>query len=212
MATYLDMQTRIADELDRGSELTAQIKKAIVTAVAFYARKKFYFTETSFTFPTVVGQEYYGTADNAAIATSPSLEILNIDINAGRFQLNKQAFDYIDSISFLVGALGQPMIWAYRAEQIRLYPIPSQVWTITAFNIPRLTALSGDSDSNAWTNDAEALIRTRAKIDLIYNVIRGTDMVEEIALLKDQERQELAALYGEGTSRSATGAMTPTAF
>ena len=29
MATYLDMQTRIADELDR-SDLTAQIKKAIV--------------------------------------------------------------------------------------------------------------------------------------------------------------------------------------
>ena len=206
------MQTRIADELDRGSELTAQIKKAIVTAVDFYQRKKFYFTETSFTFNTVVAQEYYGTADVAAIATSPSLEILNIDINAGRFQLVKQSFDYIDSISYLTGALGQPMIWAYRAEQIRLYPIPSQVWTVTAFNIPRLTALSSDSDSNAWTNDAEALIRTRAKIDLIYNVIRGTDMVEEIALLKDQERQELAALFGETASRDAQGVMTPTDF
>lgn len=212
MATYLDLQTRIADELDRGSELTAQIKKAIVTAVAFYARKKFYFTETSFTFNTVVAREYYGVADNAAIATSPNLEILNININAGRFEMVKQSFQYIDDISFITGSLGQPMIWAYRAEQIRLYPIPSQVWTITAFNIPRLTALSADSDSNAWTNDAEALIRSRAKIDLIYNVIRGTDMVEEIALLKDQERQELAALFTEGASRSAQGAMTPTAF
>lgn len=212
MATYLDMQTRIADELDRGSELTAQIKKAIVTAVDSYASKKFYFTETSFTFNTVVGQEYYGTADNAAIATSPSLEILNIDINAGRFQLDKQSFDYIDSISYLVGALGQPTIWAYRAEQIRLYPIPSQVWTITAFNIPRLTALSADGDSNAWTNDAEELIRTRAKINLIINVIRGTDMVEEVALLRLQEKQALADLFSEGASRSATGAMTPTSF
>lgn len=211
MATYLDMQTRIADELDR-SDLTAQIQKAIITAVAFYARKKFYFTETSFTFNTVVSREYYGVADNAAIATSPSLEILNIDINAGRFQMIKQPFEYIDGISFLTTGLGQPQIWAYRAEQIRLYPIPSQVWTITAFNIPRLTALSAAGDSNAWTNDAEALIRTRAKIDLIFNVIRGTDMEGEIALLKDQERQELAALYGEGASRSATGAMTPTAF
>ena len=212
MATFLDMITRIADELDRGSELDAQIRRAIVTAVDFYQRKKFYFTETSFTFNTVVAQEYYGVADNAAIATSPSLEILNINVNAGRLEMIKQPFEYIDGISFLTGALGQPMIWAYRALQIRLYPIPSQVWPITAFNIPRLTALSADNDSNAWTNDCEALIRTRAKIDLIYNVIRGTDMEGEIALLKDQERQELAALFGEGASRSAVGAMTPTAF
>jgi hypothetical protein len=212
VASYLDMQLRIADELDRGSELTAQIKKAIVTAVDFYQRKKFYFTETSFTFSTVVGQEYYGSSDAAAIATSPDLSILNIDINAGRFQLDKQSFEYIDSISYLTGALGQPTIWAYRAEQIRFYPIPSQVWTVTAFNIPRLTALSADGDSNAWTNDAEALIRTAAKIDLIYNVIRGTDMVEEIALLKDQERRELAALFAEGASRAAKGVLTPTSF
>lgn len=212
MATFLDMITRIDDELDRGGAINAQIRKAIVTAVAFYARKKFYFTETSFTFNTVVAQEYYGVADNAAIATSPSLDILNIDINAGRFQLVKQSFDYVDSISYLVGSLGQPMIWAYRAEQIRLYPIPSQVWTITAFDIPRLTALSSDSDSNAWTNDAEALIRATAKIDLIQNVIRGTDMAEEILLLKDEQRRELAGLFGEGASRSAEGAMTPTDF
>lgn len=212
MATYLDMQTRIADELDRGSELTAQIKKAIVTAVNYWQRKGFYFTEALFTFNTVVAQEYYGVADMAAIATSPNIDILNINVNAGRFQMTKQAFDYIDSISFLTGALGQPTIWAYRAEQIRLYPIPSQVWTITAFNIPRLTALSGDTDSNVWTNDAEALIRATAKIDLIQNVIRGTDMLEEIALIKDEQRREAAAMFGEATSREAKGAMTPTAF
>lgn len=211
MASYLDMQTRIADELDR-SDLTAQIKKAIVTAVEFYQRKPFYFTETSFTFSTVVGQEYYGAAANAAIPTSPSIDLLNINVNAGRVDLDKQSFEYIDSISFLTTATGQPDMWAYRAEQIRLYPIPNQVYVITAFSIPRLTALSADTDSNVWTNDAEALIRARAKQDLVANVIRGVDMAEELAMLRDQEIQERSALYSEGASRSATGVITPTSF
>lgn len=211
MASFLDMQTRIADELDR-SDLVPQIKKAIISAVAFYARKKFYFTETSFTFATVVGQEYYGSAAAAAIATSPSIAILNINVGGGRIELDKKTFDYIDSISYLATSSGQPEMWAYRAEQIRVYPIPSQIWTITAFNIPRLTELSADTDSNAWTNDAEAMIRARAKLDVILNVIRGVDMVDEIAGLRAQEIDERSALFTEGASRAATGVMAPTDF
>lgn len=211
MANFLDMQTRIADELDR-SDLTAQIKKAIITAVAFYARKKFYFTETSFTFNTVVGREYYTSSDAAAIATSPYLEILNININQGRVELDKKSFQYIDDISYLATSLGMPEMWAYRAEQIRLYPIPSQIWTVTAFNIPRLTELSSDTDTNAWTNDAEAMIRARAKLDVILNVIRGVDMTDEIASCRAQEIDERSALFSETASRSATGVMAPTDF
>lgn len=212
MATYLDMQTRIADELDR-SDLTAQIKKAILSAVAHYERKSFYFSETSFTFSTVAGQEYYGTADAAAIATSPSIERINGAYNALRVELTKRPFSYINEISVIgTTSRAEPSDWAYRAEQIRLYPIPDAVYTMTAFNIPRLTALSADGDTNAWTNDAEELIRTRAKIDLILNVIRGSDMEAEVIGLKSQERSALNALFSETASRSATGMAQPTVF
>lgn len=214
MATYLDMQVRIDDELDRAGTMMPQIKKAILSAVAFYARKKFYFTETSFTFNTVVGQEYYGTVANAAIVTSPNLEILNINVNQGRIQLEKQDFDYIDSISYLPTSLGRPEMWAWSANQIRLYPIPSQVWTITAFNTAYLTTLSADTDTNVWMQEsyAEALIRARAKMDLICNVIRGVDMADELALVMGQEKQELAALFSDAASREALGVMAPTDF
>lgn len=212
MATYLDMQTRIADELDR-SDLTAQIRKAILSAVAHYERKKFYFSETSFTFATVAGQEYYGTADAAAIATSPSLEILNGTFNGLRRELTKRPFEYIDEISTIAStSRSQPFDWAYRAQQIRLYPIPDAAYTLTAFNIPRLTALSADADTNAWTNDAEELIRTHAKADLIENVIRGSDMEAEVITLKARERAALNTLFAENASRAATGYAQPTVF
>lgn len=212
MASYLDMQTRIADELDR-SDLTAQIKKAILSAVAHYERKSFYFSETSFTFSTVAGQEYYGTADAAAIATSPSIERLNGTFNGLRMALTKRTFDYIDGISLIPStSRSQPFDWAYRAEQIRLYPIPDNVYVLTAFNVPRLTALSADGDSNAWTNDAEELIRTHAKLDLIENVIKASDMEAEVITLRARERMALNALFSESASRSATGMAQPTQF
>lgn len=214
MATYQDMQTRIADELDR-ADLTTQIQQAINSAVSFYARKNFFGTETSFTFSTVVGQEYYTAADAAQIGTSPYLDALNINIDTGRIQMSRQSFEYIDSISFLPTATGQPYLWAYRAQQIRFYPIPSQVYVVTAYNTPRLSLLSDPLTSNFWTDadsGAECLIRTRAKLYLLLNVIRASDMPEEIAMLKGQEIEERSALFGETGSRKSTGVLAPTAF
>lgn len=211
MASYLDLQTRIADELDR-ADLTAQIKKAIVSSVAHYAKRNFWFAQSSFTFSTVQGQRAYTSADAAEIATSPSIEVLNGAFTGTRCPITKRAFDFIDAKTSQLTSYGQPEDWAYRAQTIWFYPIPDAAYTITAYHIPTLTALSADSDENAWTNDAEELIRSRAKIDLIRNVIRGTDMVEELTLLKDQERDALNALITETASREATGFSRPTMF
>jgi hypothetical protein len=211
VASYLDMQTRIADELDR-PDLTVQIKRAIVSAVRFHERTTFYFTETSFTFATVNGQELYTASDAPAIATSPSLDRLNANYYGTRTPLTKRTWDYLDGISTMAISLGQPADWAYRAEAIRLYPVPNGAYTITAYSVPRLTELSSDSDSNAWTNDAEALIRARAKWDLALNVIRGSEMADEASAFKVQEQDEQTALLKETRRRKATGMIQPTQF
>lgn len=211
MGSYLDMQTRIANELDR-SDLTAEIKKAIVTAVELYERRRFYFCESRFTFATVSGQEVYTSDDAAAIAISPSIERLSGTFNGTRRPLTKRPWSYIDDISPTTATRAQPFDWGYRAKAIRLYPIPDAAYTLTAYNVPRLTALSADGDTNAWTEDAEELIRTHAKLDLLRNVIRGVDMVEEIALLQNQERDAFTALINETASREATGFSQPTCF
>lgn len=211
MATYGDMQNRIADELDR-SDLASQIKKAIVSAVKHYERKSFYFSETSFTFSTVAGQRNYGSADAAAIATSPSIDRLNGTFYSLRQDLTKKPFAEIDQKTGILSFRAWPEEWAYYAQQIWLYPIPDAAYTITAYDVPRLTELSADADFNAWTNDAEELIRSRAKLDLLRNVIRGVDMAEEITLLRGQEEDALNALITETANRKGTGFATPTQF
>ncbi len=211
MSSYLDMQNRIAEELDRPN-LLSQIKKAIVSAVKHYERKSFYFSETSFTFSTVAGQRNYGSADAAAIATAPSIDRINGTFYSLRDDLTKRPFADIDQKTGILSFRAWPEEWAYYGEQIWLYPIPDAAYVLTAYNVPRLTELSDDADENAWTDDAEEMIRSRAKIDLIRNVIRASDMAEELIMLKEQEMDALTALYSETTSRKATGFSQPTQF
>lgn len=213
MATLSDMVARIANELDR-SDLTTEINQAIATSVQFYQRKNFFFNEDSFTFNTVVGQEYYGLADNPMIPVSSKIQILRLQYGGGvRWELTKQTFEYVDNESASSDWRGVPEDWAYRAQQIRIYPIPSQVWPITAFNIrPDTDALADQDYSGPWVNDAEYLIRTRAKIELLRNVIREPDMVGELEAMAMQEAAAWGNLTSDTASREALGHAQPTAF
>ncbi len=212
MATYGDMQARIADELDR-TDLTTQIQRSIITAIRMFQRRNFWFNERSFQFSTVIGQEYYGAADNAQIASSPNIQILRLQYGGGvRWELPRQTFEQVDQLSASRDWRGVPEVFAYRGEQIRLYPIPSQVWPIDAFNIYRIPDPPSDSDSSEWFNEAEEMIRTHAKIDLLTNVIRPPSLQDEVALLAVQESRAIAALNGETGFRESWGGAVPTYF
>ncbi|MGL4559846.1 MAG: hypothetical protein ACRCV5_20305, partial [Afipia sp.] len=46
--------------------------------------------------------------------------------------------------------------------QIRLYPIPDAVYTVTLSYLQKIAEPASDGDSNAWTEEAEELIRASA--------------------------------------------------
>lgn len=214
MATLNDMIARIANELDRSDLSTTEIPQAIGTAVQFYQRKHFYFTEDSFTFNTVVGQELYGVADSAYIPISPRIQWLRLQYGGGvRWDLTRQTAEYIDQESASSDWRGVPEDWCYRQQQIRLYPIPSQVWPITAFNIvPDDFATTDTTYDGPWVNAAEYLIRTRAKIELLVNVIHMPEFDPELQGLYKQEQRAWGNLSGENASREALGYAVPTNF
>ena len=207
------MQARIADELDR-SDLTSQIQNAIQDAIGKYERRYFYFTDapTTVSFNTVAHQEYYTSSDNAAIATISQAITLSGTFFNLRQTLDKRAWSYIEDISTIATSYAMPQDWAYLGEQIRLYPIPDNVYAMRLQGIARPVRPSTNTDTGVWMNDAEELIRTEAKLYLLRNVIRGVDMVEEIGLLEVQKIRALADLVTETASREATGQLEPVDF
>lgn len=209
--TFGDIKTRIADEISR-SDLTSQIQTAVLSAIEYYEKRRFYFNEMrSLTFSTVAGQEFYTSSDAAGIAQLTAIDSVRIT-TSDTYALEPEKYDVLDAISESTTTdYGEPTMYAYFGRQFRLYPIPSSAWTVRVSGVKSLTTLSASSDTNAWTTgaDAEALIRMRAKGDLYANVIRDDDEATKFEIL---ERKELAMLIGRTGSLSGTGYVTATQF
>lgn len=186
MSTYLEMRTRIADEIDDDG-IDAQIGKAILTAIEYYARTRFFFNQKTFTFSTVADQELYTLSDAADIATFLEIDASYFTSSGNRYPIYPVSHATIDAEQ--TGTItGRPATWAYFAQKIRLFPIPDAVYVVTVSAHYRLTALSADADTNVWTTDAEELIRQRAKRILALDITKeATDVLaaqslEEMAL------------------------------
>lgn len=220
MTTYGDMQTRIADELGGRADLAAQIQLAIQTAIARWAAERFYFNELRIAnaFSTVQGQEFYGASDYAPLATIAHLDKVTVLVSGNRYTLAPRLAQYLEDVSVNPIVQGQPIDYAYYAEQLRLYPIPDNAYPVSLLGTTRFADLVNTGDSNPWTIDAEALIRCEAKMDLYENTLQQPDLGDRMRMLihgdpsKPGHRGYLTALKAETTRRAAVGHMRPSYF
>lgn len=219
-ATYGDLQNRIADELGGRSDLAANIQLAIQTAIAKWERERFYFNEfrAANAFNTAKGQEFYGASDYAPLATIAQLDRVTVLVSGNRYTLNPRTAPYLEDVSVNPSVQGQPTDYAYFAEQLRLYPIPDAAYPVSLLGTTRFAALVNVADSNAWTVDAEALIRCEAKMDLYENTLQAPDLADRMRLLihgdpgKPGHRGYLTALKAETARRAALGRTRPSYF
>lgn len=203
MTTYATLRTRIEDEI-YDATLTSSVNSAIQDAIKFYERKRFWFNQKTGTFSTVADQEYYDDSDNSDIPNIIAIMSMNAAVSGYKQPIDIIDFDAIDRMQN--GAVkGMPRYAAYFNEQIRPYPIADQAYTVTMAYHYRFPALSGDSDSNPWTTDAELLIRTRVKRELSLHKLWDVEMY---ARLKPAEDEALAALLAETTKRRSINRLT----
>jgi len=183
MTTYVILQNRISDEAAAVSTASSslyetQIQRAILSAVAHYARERFYFNEKTNTFNTVANQEYYSSSDFSDLANLVQIHGMTVTLGSTKLPVKSVDFEMIND-SQSGDAKSLPRYFAYYKQNLRLFPIPDAVYTMTLAYLYKLTALSAGSDSNAWTTDAEELIRNRAKADLRCNVMKIDDAIAE---------------------------------
>ena len=104
---------------------------------------------------------------------------------------------------------GKPSAFTYVDSTLILWPKPIAVYTLRPHMHYRLDPLVNDNDANAWTNDAEQLIRCHAKLLLYTNLIEDTEgasrMSAQIQAHKDR-------LDYKTSARVATGRIRPTEF
>jgi hypothetical protein len=211
MASSLStMQARIADELAR-SDLSSQITNAINDAIAFYQNERFAFNESrDITFNTVAGQEFYGAADNAAIPTMFSFDYLILYLGSIPWPVKRRTPFEVEVLNNNGLVTGQPYNYAWYNKQIRLGPVPSDVFNMrVAGRITYAAPTSPTDTTNPWMNDAEKLIRSRAKYELALNVLRDTELAEIQAA---QTQEAYSQLKGLANRLTGTGEIAPTLF
>jgi hypothetical protein len=180
MATFLDMQTRLGDDLINESITTDQIKNAIRAAIKQYGRKPFWFLQTEASFPTVASQEYYSASDFSDMPDIKSIHSVVLN-NSGKSKLKDADYGSINALQNGM-VTGSPSHYTYYKKQMRLYPIPDAAYTVTVSYSKQLAELSADADENDWTNEAEELIRQCAKGILALDTLHDTEMAARFSI------------------------------
>jgi hypothetical protein len=184
MATYEQMIQRIAAEIKR-PDLAPSIPLAIQSAIAFYAPAKFWFNE---------GQETTLTIANVATVGWPpdsqGVDSLSITVNGARYPLNQVPWREIDEKDTGV-TVGVPEEFANFQQTFRFYPVPNDAYTITWYGTKSLATLTVGTDTNAWTTEAEELIRTRAKCTLMQDEPGAGDLVSRWAAREQEVLKDL---------------------
>lgn len=214
MTTLADLSSAIAEDIDDTTgEYGAQITTAIQAAQRYCERTTYYFNETrDVTFATVSGQEWYGAAANANIPTLIRLEAVFSEDAAGQsVRLRRETPGELELLSDNSATTGEPYLWTYFNQKIRLYPIPgAAVFTIRLqLGLYRLAPLVSPSDTNAWLSEAYDLMKARSKYILYKDTIKDAALAMEA--LNDWRDQD-EALAGETASRAGTGKILPTQF
>lgn len=215
MSDFGTMQSRIADELNK-TNLTAQIKRSIVTAMNRYRHKRFKFNYASSTFTSSVGLAEYPLPDG--YMGDEIVEVLDGNFNDS---LEKVDYSWIVSHDNHTSYQSEPRKYAILdGSNVRLFPVPDNsgdtsgnyvlVWhyhkDLNAAGASNAISICATSTiSNAWTTDGEELIRLEAKIDIYTNVLRGAESKKEAQFLIPLRNQALRALIKEYEQAVSSG-------
>lgn len=201
MATLGTMKARIADELAR-ADLTSQIALAITSAIAFYDTRRFWFNETEATFNTVSGTDAYTASDAAFIATLIEDDSMTVTVSGKKSPLRKVPFGEIQAERIDAVPAGPPARYAFYRQRLYVAPVPDAAYALIVFYTAQLGVPASDGASNAWTTEAEELIRLHAKVDLFENVIRD---YPEADRMRAREADVLARLSALSNRRASSG-------
>lgn len=205
MATFLETATRIVTDLRRGN-LLEDAKTAINEAIEEAAKERFYFNEMHTSFVTVPGTEYYS-----------DLGLVELDAvwytDAGGVRYGADIDSQLDTNDLSVGTVAGGALQSISryGGQLRLYPIPSTIFTVYLDGYGKLapSPLAADADTNAWLTEGLQYIRSLAKRNVLRDIVRDygeARVVEGIA--EDYKNQ----LLEKTTLKSTVGRIRSTQF
>ena len=198
MVSYGEMQSTIADEMANDGAITTQhIKNAILRSIRDYEGDDWWFNQKVGTFNTVANQEYYSSSDLSDIPNIVRIDSAMITYNGVKLPLQDAEYLSVDQEQNST-RVALPQVYTRYKNQLRLFPIPDAVYTVTLSYVYKFTELSADADTNSWLTDGEELIRQAAKKRIALDILQADDLAARFAAM---EQNALASLMSENRMR-----------
>jgi len=202
MATIDQLTTSIIDDLAKDGEegVTAAASNAIGLAILHYETLPWWFLETINTEVTANGTEYYDVPSDFGTTEVT----ISITVSNNTYPLIKRNFQTIEDW-FVKSSVftGYSTDYAIYQQQFRLFPVPNGAYPLTIAYYKALGAPSS-GNSNAWTTDAELLIRSRAEWQM--NSLRYHDL-EAATVAKQMETVAFGELDRKNRLRMTSGSL-----
>jgi len=211
MPTLGETTRRILNETRRDEATEgSNVQDCILDAIQHYEMQRFHFNQDrSETFSTVAAQQYYGSSALASIPYILEFDNVAIDIASSDVRnLKKVPWETIQQWNADGASSGQPSHYAYYAQEIRLYPIPNNVWTVTISGLFQLAVPSLSTDTGAWLTRGQGynLIKYHAKSLFCADYIDDDKGAQKAAAKAQFELDELMRSLSR---RQASGEIEP---
>lgn len=179
------MVTAITYELGARSDLAANgtILRYINNAIEIYQKERFRFNElqpiSPFTLNTVQGQYIYDAGSDIRIPRLYDIDYINYILGTTVEKMLRETPENVYLALQTGQEAGPPQTWAWDGQSIIIYPNPpAQSYQLTIGGYLQFPGPTDGADtSNVWMNDAEMLIRSRAKFEIATHVTRDEKMM-----------------------------------
>lgn len=183
MSTYGDMQSRIADDLNRsdlGSQISQQIKKAIV----HYGRIPFWFNEARTTLTA---------SSSASFLTVPSdyLDTVELYIKVSGYPIRMLPKTLDEVVGNRPSSGSQPGAYCYFGDRLELDFEVNQQYEFPLWYVKELATLSASADTSLWTTQGEDLIVFRAEKMLYSQVLKDQASAQRSHELEKEAKKSL---------------------
>mgnify|MGYP003440349363 FL=1 len=213
MTTFLDVRTRVADQLAR-SDLNTQIDREIQLAMARYNRRVSWLHEVrEVSLTSVAAQAWYSSVD-VSTGTGPQdttgrtavdvADIQKIDYmrDPNYDDLRQVHYSDFEGLFDTTGAAGRPTYFTLYAGQIGIWPVPDGVtiYTLSAVVKPVIPSLA--TDESIWFDQAQELIENAAAAAICRKFIQDGERAQAFQVYETEAWNDLVR---EGNQKMATG-------
>jgi hypothetical protein len=198
--TFDELVSAVCDDLNR-SDLTAQASDAVSMAIRQYDHRGWWFHETSHTFSTTASTAVYPLP-----ADFRSMDLVRIRQPGGDWQeVIPASFSAVQRMLEASATTGYPDYYAIYNSELYLGVAPNGGYEARLYYRRGLGEMSGGA-SNAWTTDAQDLIRAAAAKTVAIRKLHDPELA---SMFGSVESSEYVRLLAENDKRVSTGRSVP---